>query len=160
MIQLEQKVKTENVKRFIVSKRELKDAIVYLEYKNNGFYVKPKKKLTFNDMIEVDEMVVINQTLIDKLVSRKCKINLKRILEMTANMYDEEDDDNGDTVNNILDDIMRFRMLLDNKYKNYMDQKEYKKYLKKLEIIESEVKLKQLSRKYFDKEELKPKKGR
>ncbi len=150
----------ENVKRFIVSKRELKDAIVYLEYKNNGFYVKPKKKLTFNDMIEVDEMVVINQTLIDKLVSRKCKINLKRILEMTANMYDEEDDDNGDTVNNILDDIMRFRMLLDNKYKNYMDQKEYKKYLKKLEIIESEVKLKQLSRKYFDKEELKPKKGR
>ena len=41
-----------------------------------------------------------------------------------------------------------------------MDQKEYKKYLKKLEIIESEVKLKQLSRKYFDKEELKPKKGR
>lgn len=150
----------ENVKRFIVSKRELKDAIVYLEYKNNGFYVKPKKKLTFNDMIEVDEMVVINQSLIDKLVSRKCKINLKRILEMTANMYDEEDDDNGDTVNNILDDIMRFRMLLDNKYKNYMDQKEYKKYLKKLEIIESEVKLKQLSRKYFDKEELKPKKGR
>ena len=111
-------------------------------------------------MIEVDEMVVINQSLIDKLVSRKCKINLKRILEMTANMYDEEDDDNGDTVNNILDDIMRFRMLLDNKYKNYMDQKEYKKYLKKLEIIESEVKLKQLSRKYFDKEELKPKKGR
>lgn len=150
----------ENVKRFVVSKRELKDAIVYLEYKNNGFYVKPKKKLTFDDMIKVDEMVVINQSLIDKLVSRKCKINLKRILEMAANMYDDEDDDNGDTVNNILDDIMRFRMLLDNKYKNYMDQKEYKKYLKKLEIIESEVKLKQLSRKYFDKEELKPKKGR
>ena len=42
---------------------------------------------------------------------------------------------------NFLNEIEKFRQLLDSKYKEYMEEKEYKLYLKKLEIIENEVKL-------------------
>ena len=45
---------------------------------------------------------------------------------------------------NLLNEIAKFKELLDTKYKEYMKEKEYKLMLKKLEILENEVKLRKL----------------
>ncbi len=134
-------------KRFIVTKDELDNAITYLEYeKMHGFDVKPKNDITIENMINVEKMVVINPSLIEKLVDKKCKRTLEKILKMTSIIYNEEDDDDGEEgLNLILNEIQKFRQLLKNKYNEYMKEKEYKILLKKLEIIENEVKLRRLT---------------
>ena len=65
-------------KRFVVKKDAKTDVITYMEYeKLKGFSVKPKTNVTFEDMINVNEMILINPSLIEKLVSKKCSLRGK-----------------------------------------------------------------------------------
>jgi len=128
-------------KRFIVTKKQMEGAITYLEYERiHGVSFKPKKS-EFDDMINVSKVVVINPSLIEKLVDKKCKRTLEKLIKMTGIIYEQDDEDGDVGLSFILNEIEKFRQLLDSKYKEYMNAKEYKLYLKKLEIIENEVKL-------------------
>lgn len=131
-------------KRFVVTKDENTQTITYKEYDSlKGYDFKPKNKLSKEDIINVDEMVIINPSLIEKLISKKCKKTLERILKLISFIYD--DDETGEeSVTLALNEIAKFKELLDTKYKEYMKEKEYKLMLKKLEIIENEVKLRKL----------------
>ena len=131
-------------KRFVVTKDENTQTITYQEYDSlKGYDFKPKNKLSKEDIINVDEMVIINPSLIEKLISKKCKKTLERILKLISFIYD--DDETGEeSVTLALNEIAKFKELLDTKYKEYMKEKEYKLMLKKLEILENEVKLRKL----------------
>lgn len=131
-------------KRFVVTKDENTQTITYKEYDSlKGYDFKPKNKLSKEEIINVDEMVIINPSLIEKLISKKCKKTLERILKLISFIYD--DDETGEeSVTLALNEIAKFKELLDTKYKEYMKEKEYKLMLKKLEILENEVKLRKL----------------
>ena len=131
-------------KRFVVTKDENTQTITYKEHDSlKGYDFKPKNKLSKEDIINVDEMVIINPSLIEKLISKKCKKTLERILKLISFIYD--DDETGEeSVTLALNEIAKFKELLDTKYKEYMKEKEYKLMLKKLEILENEVKLRKL----------------
>ena len=131
-------------KRFVVTKDENTQTITYKEYDSlKGYDFKPKNKLSKEDIINVDEMVIINPSLIEKLISKKCKKTLERNLKLISFIYD--DDETGEeSVTLALNEIAKFKELLDTKYKEYMKEKEYKLMLKKLEILENEVKLRKL----------------
>ena len=131
-------------KRFVVTKDENTQTITYKEYDSlKGYDFKPKNKLSKEDIINVDEMVIIIPSLIEKLISKKCKKTLERILKLISFIYD--DDETGEeSVTLALNEIAKFKELLDTKYKEYMKEKEYKLMLKKLEILENEVKLRKL----------------
>ena len=130
-------------KRFVITKDELNDAITYLEYeKIKGFDVKPKKEVEIVDMINVDKMIIINPSLIEKLVDKKCKKALEHILKMTSIIYNVDVDEDADgNLNMILGEIAKFRDLLEHKSHEYIKESEYKLLLKKLDIIKSEVNL-------------------
>ena len=124
-------------KKFVIKKDAKTDVITYMEYeKLKGFSVKPKSNVTFEDMINVDEMILINPSLIEKLITKKCTKTFDRIIKMIS-IVSDDDDDSGYML--ILDEIERFKNLLVNKYKKYMEEKEYEINLKKLELLKSEI---------------------
>lgn len=136
----------EITKRFVVSKDEKTEVVKYSEYeKLKGYDVKPKKDLKIEDMINVNEMVVINPSLIEKLVDKKCKRSLEKILKMLSVICDEDNDDSDTDLSFVLSEIEKFKQLIEHKYKEYMKDKEYKLLLKKLGILESEAKLRRLA---------------
>lgn len=127
-------------KRFVVKKDSESDVITYMEYeKRKGFRVKPKKTISFEDMINVNEMIVINPSLIRKLISKKCNRSFNKIIKMMKIVIDSDDDDSDSGYMLIHDEIEKFRMLLMNKYKIYMDEKEYELNIRKLEMLKQEV---------------------
>ncbi len=127
-------------RRFIVTKKSKSDEITYCEYeKRKGYNVHPKKDINFEDMINVNEMVIINPSLIKKLVNKKCTRNLEKILKMMNLIYDDDSDGTGAFL--VLDEVERFRTILMNRYKEYLEKEEYDLYLKKLEILKSELEI-------------------
>lgn len=127
-------------KRFVVKKDAKSDVITYMEYeKLKGFNVKPKDGLNFEDMINVNEMIIINPTLIEKLIDKKCKRTLEKILTIMTIIDDDSDDDTPFDL--VLDELERFKSLVRGKYKEYMEQEKYKLVMKKIEIIEKELNL-------------------
>lgn len=126
-------------KKFIVKKDAETDVITYMEYeKLKGFSVKPKNNVSFEDMINVNEMILINPSLIEKLISKKCKKTFDRIVKMLSIVSSEDDDDDSGYML-ILDEIERFKRLLIGKYKAYMDEKEFEITMNKLKLIKEEI---------------------
>lgn len=127
-------------KRFVVKKDAKTDVITYMEYeKLKGFSVKPKNQDSFEDMINVNEMILINPSLIEKLIAKKCNRTFDKILKMLSVVSSDDDDDTDSGYMLILDEIERFKNILSNKYKHYMEEKEYEMTIKKLELLEQEV---------------------
>lgn len=127
-------------KKFVVKKDAKTDVITYMEYeKLKGFSVKPKSDAHFEDMINVDKMILINPSLIEKLISKKCTRTFDRIIKMLSVVSDDDDDDSDSGYTLILDEIARFKDLLISKYQQYMEEKAYELNLKKLELLEQEV---------------------
>jgi D-serine dehydratase len=128
-------------RRFVVKKEAHEETITYMEYeKLKGFNVKPKDSLLIEDMINVNEMIVINPGLIEKLVSKKCKRRLEKIILMLSVVYGDEASDDG-AIEMVLDEMEKFKTMLRKKYKDYLKKEEYKLYLKKIEILESEARI-------------------
>ena len=83
-----------NKKKFIVKKDEKTDIITYMEYeKIKGLNINPKHNKNFEDMINVDEMIIINPSLINKLIDKKCQKNFERIIKMLSIIFEDDSDD-------------------------------------------------------------------
>ena len=146
-------------RRFVVKKEAHEETITYMEYeKLKGFNVKPKDSLEIEDMINVNEMIVINPGLIEKLVSKKCKRRLERIIMMLSVVYEDETSDDG-VIEMVLDEMEKFKTMLRKKYKDYLKKEEYKLYLKKLEILESEARIR-INEKRREMQEKRGRRGR
>lgn len=128
-------------RRFVVKKEAQEETITYMEYeKLKGFNVKPKDSLELEDMINVNEMIVINPGLIEKLVSKKCKRRLEKIILMLSVVYEDESSDDS-AIEMVLDEMEKFKTMLRKKYKDYLKKEEYKLYIKKIEILENEARI-------------------
>lgn len=129
-------------KRFVVTKDANTNTITYAEYeKLKGYNVKPKKELKIEDMINVNEMIIINPSLIDKLIDKKIKRSFEKILKM-LNAIDE-DEDGTLPINLVLDEVEKLKVLAMQKYKKYMEEEKYELLMKKIKILEQEVRLRQ-----------------
>lgn len=148
-------------RRFVVMKDAKTETITYSEYeKLKGYNVKPKDSLNIEDMINVNEMVIINPTLIEKLVDKKCKRTFDKILSMLS-FIDEDDSDDEAPLHLVLDEVEKFYVLARKKYKDYMEKEEYKLLIKKIEILEKEVRLRLEAKRYnLSDEPLKEKRGK
>ena len=146
-------------RRFVVKKDAHDETITYMEYeKLKGFNVKPKDSFEMDDMINVNEMIIINPGLIEKLVFKKCKRRLEKIILMLSVVYEDESTDDGN-IEMVLDEMEKFKTMLRKKYKEYLKKEEYKLYLKKIEILESEARIR-LNEKRKEVQEERGRRGR
>ena len=112
-------------------------------------------------MINVSKVTLYNPILIKNYVSKKSKRNMDRILKLLKLLFDSDNTDPSSFML-ALNEIEKFRQLIMFKYKEFMDKKEYNILIKKLEILEQEVKNKMnyVYQEEFYLEEKKGKKGR
>ena len=127
--------------KYLVVKTKNQKEIVYMEYdKLTGYDITPKKKKTFADCIQVNKMILIQPSLIEKLVHKKVDRHFKRLLMMVT-MLLESDDDTGTSLRECLNEIEKFRLEIKNKYRDYLTKEELNLMAKKLMILKEEAKM-------------------
>lgn len=127
--------------RFLVIKNKDSKTIKYFEYdKLNGYNIYPKQNVKFQNAINVNKMIIINPTLIEKLVDKKIKHKFNNLINLLSFVY-ENDDATGDGLELALNEAEKFRMELINKYKKYLSEEKQNLMEKKLDILEDEIKL-------------------
>ena len=125
--------------RFLVVKNKDSKDIKYFEYdKISGYNIKPNPKLKFQDAINVNRMILINPSLIEKMVDKKIKRKFDYLINLLSVVY-ENDDGTGDGLQLALDEAEKFRNELCNKYKQYLKEEKFELLLKKIAILEDEL---------------------
>lgn len=134
--------------RYLVVKEKDSKEIKYFEYdKINGYDIKPNVKI--KDAINVNRMILINPSLISKLAEKKIDKKFNTLLKLLRVVY-ESDDDTGSSYEEALNEIERLRTEANNKYQKYMEEEKYEIFLRKLSVLELDVKtrLEMISKSY------------
>jgi len=119
--------------------------LIYLDYdKLKGFGFSPKNNVKYDGII-VNKMVIIKPSMIEKVLKRKIKRKLDLYLKLIIRFIESEDSDNGETLREALNDLSRYKNIIDYKYKKYLDEKYLKILLKKIAILEYELNNKLMS---------------
>jgi len=121
---------------YLLIKRKFGNEIVYIDYnKLDGFKIKPRNRVRY-DGIEVNKLLIIKPTFIEKIIKRKIKIKLDNYL------IENNDDTDASSLSIVLDDVTRYSQMIKNKYRKYLDDKYYELLLKKVSLLEQELKKK------------------
>lgn len=110
--------------------------------KFKGFTVTPQNNVEYPG-IEVNSMMVIKNSFIEKLLKKKIKRKLDYYLQYII-MIIESDDESADdsALRQALDDLTRYKDIIEYKYRKYLDDKYINILLKKISLIEGELKSK------------------
>ena len=96
---------------------------------------------------------IINPGFIEKVLKKKIKRKLDLYLQFIVSVIDDEDTDPSN-LRFVLDDLERYRRTIINKYQQYLDEKYINLLLKKIEILNNEIKTKLIyMREPIEKEE-------
>ncbi len=127
--------------RFLVVKTKDEKMITYMDYdKIDGCEITPKNKVSFQDAINVNRMILISPTLIEKMVDKKAKRRFDYLINLLTVVIDE-DDSSGEGLRHALDECERFRREIINKYRKHLNDEKVELLENKLAILEDELKL-------------------
>lgn len=128
-------------KKYLIVKEKNDKSITYFEYDNmEGYDLSPKKNVKIKDAINVNKVVIINPSLMNKVASKKIDLKFKRLLQLITIIF-EDDDTSGNAYREGLNEISKLRLEAKTKYFKYMHQEEVETIEKKLDILEHELKL-------------------
>ena len=127
--------------RFLIVKEKNSKEIKYFEYdKIGGYDIKPNAKI--KDAINVNKMILINPSLIQKMVDKKLTKKFNQLIQLLTVVYENNgDDETGSGYREVLDEISKLRIEANNKYRNYMEEQKFDLLMKQLGILEYETRL-------------------
>lgn len=123
--------------------------------KINGFVFTPLNSVKY-DGIVVTNLTLIKPSFVEKLLKKKIKRKLDAYLKFIISIIDDNNDDSSDDdvtrISQVLDDIARYKSIVDSKYRSYLDEKYISLLKQKILILEVELKDKLRYKKDFKQE--------
>ena len=130
-----------NKRYYIVDKANTEIIHGYIDYdKIKGFNIKPQNNIPY-DGIEVGHLTLVEPELIEKVLKRKTKRKLNAYLNFLLSVIDDEESD-GDALEMVIEDAIRYKAIIINKYSKFLDKKYLNILLRKVNIVEKELKAK------------------
>ena len=111
--------------------------------KMRGFKVKPLNNVNY-DGVKVDKLVIIKPSFVEKVLKRKTKRKLEMYLEFIINILESEDGNDSGKINIALNDLNRYKSIIKNNYRVYLDKLYYDTLMKKIDVIEKELKVRKM----------------
>ena len=132
------------MKHYTVAKSNMGGELVILDYnKMDGYHVTPKSSIAYPG-IKVNSLVIVKPSFIEKVLKKKVQIKLDYYLKYLISLVD--DDDTSDT-RKALNDLVRYKEIVEYKYRKYLDDRYINVLLKKIALLERELKSKAMYQK-------------
>ncbi len=134
--------------KYVIVKEKTKKTAEVFEPK--GYKTTPKNSINYGG-IKVDEMIIINPSFIDKILKKKTKKKLEIYLEYLMSLLEEEG--TGEELKIVLNDLARYKSIVKNNYRIYLEKKYFALLMKKIEMLEEELSARIVYKKTFEVEE-------
>lgn len=137
-----------NNQYYCITKKGKDGDIVYFDYEkvSNGYDIKPRNSFRY-DGIKVNKLIIIKQTFIEKLLRRKVKKKLELYIQYVIDLLDSDEEPSDGVFSEVLNDLSRYKDILEFKYKKYLNAEYIELMIKKINLLEYELKLKIMNQK-------------
>jgi len=125
---------------YLINKTHQDDSVI--RFKNiDGYTFRPK--VGKNDYIKVKEVTIVDPQMIDKILSTKFDKSFKKIVELATIVVNNDDADEGDC-ELVIGQAELLREILLTRYQKFLNYEKEQLFLKKLRLIENEMRMKQV----------------
>lgn len=138
---------------------------VVLKYKNKnklidkseiinlkGFMMASKNKIFKINDCQIKDIKVYDKKLANPLVSKKVNKKFTKLINYLTDLLVDDNDDSGESLQEVLNQIEKFRLEIKVKYREYLNQLELEKMSKQLITLQKEAKKRilELQNKYLE----------
>lgn len=125
---------------YVIKKKNKNNEIVYMEYSMPGETFTPKTIVSY---LNVKNVKIVDTELNETILTIKLEQKFKKLLKL-VNYYLNNDDASSSDTGLVLDEISLIKSILINRYSKYLESEKIKLFLKKISVIEKEIKIKDL----------------
>lgn len=125
---------------YLINKGHQDDSVVSIK-ELDGYIFKPKQNS--DSYIKVNEVKIVDRVMIDKILSMKFDKSFKQVVALALRVINDEDADEDDA-EIVLDEVELVRQILLNRYQKFLSYEKEQLFLKKLRLIENEMRMKQV----------------
>ena len=126
---------------YLINKRHKDECVVSIKGLE-GYTFKPR--LTKDSYIKVNAVTIVDRVMIDKILTMKFNKSFKKVVQLALRVINDEDADDGD-VTIVLGEVELVREILLNRYQKFLNYEKEQLFLKKLRLIENELRMKQVT---------------
>ena len=125
---------------YLINKSHCDDSVVSIK-ELDGYTFKPKPGK--GNYIKVNEVKIVDRVMIEKILSMKFDKAFKQLVAFALRVInDEEADETAAEI--VLDEVELVRQILLERYEKFISYEKKQLFLKKLRIIENEMRVKQI----------------
>ncbi len=125
---------------YLINKKHCDDLVISIK-ELDGYKFKPKSNN--GKYIKVNEVTVVDRVMIDKILSMKFDKSFKQLVALALRVINDPDADDAEA-EIVLDEVELVRQILLNRYQKFLSHEKEQLFLKKLRIIENEIRVKQV----------------
>ena len=125
---------------YLIKKKHKDESVVSIK-ELEGYTFKPR--LTKDSYIKVNAVTIVDKVMIDKILTMKFNKSFKKVVQLAMRVINDDDADD-DTAMIVLDEVELVRQILLERYHKYISKEKEQLFLKKLRIIENEIRVKQI----------------
>lgn len=126
--------------KYILSKTSDKHTTIIVKIdETKGYRFTPKNEIKYDLLIS--NIIIVNNKLKEFILIKRDKKKLELFFEFVTS----DDDESAGVADIVLDDLKRYREIVRYKYRKHLNDKYINILLKKLNLIEKELKTKQLN---------------
>lgn len=123
---------------YLIKKDNKTNTITYLEYDLKGYKFKPKNN--HNSSIKINEIIIINPQMIDKILTIKFNAMFKKLMIFGMQFLNDDPDSTDGAY--VLAEIDRLKGIILKKYQKYLSREKQKLFLDKLDYLENLLRFK------------------
>lgn len=139
------------MKSFIIKKLNQELEIEAINDDLQGFVYKTRKNPKY---LEISEITIINPEIINALIKYNFDKKYKKILELYLKAIDSGDESSEGNFLLALDEVARLKSIIITKYSRFLKKKGEEQFLKRLKILENELRAKIIDFKLIKEAEL------
>jgi hypothetical protein len=124
---------------YLINKSHTDDSVVSIK-ELDGYTFKPRPNSNY---IKVNKVTIVDKLMIDRILSMKFDKAFNRVVKLALQVIND-DDASSDDCEIILGEVELVRQILLNRYQKYISKEKEVLFLKKLRLIENEMRMKQV----------------
>ncbi len=140
------------MKGFTIKKIDGVYELEQFDYHIKGFHYPIKKNKESN--LKIKELIIVSPDIINTLISHNFNKKYQHVVESFFKVCDFDDDEAGTNLLMALDEVARLRTIIINKYKRFLKKEKEEEFLRKLKMLENELRIKLIDFKLIKEQSL------
>ncbi len=125
------------MENYVIKKKNKNKKLNKFNFKEEGYVFKPNIKS--NNLIKISSLSITNLEFTNSILKKKLDTSFRKLAAIILRVLNSNDVASGDATI-ALDELSREKEKMKNKYQEYLKKEEYEKYMKRLKVLENELK--------------------